>query len=672
MSQEKVADLLERAVKVILVVSLILIPLYFDKSLVGIYDISKATCLWISTLLIFGCGSALFLVKPVTPSKYSLTLPLIAWLSVNILSTAFSEAPIISLLGFYKRYDGLLTHIGYITLSFVAFYFCEREFLKKILKIIVFVGIISAIYAILQFYGTDIFFVEREERGRVISFMGNPIFACCYLIMTSFLALGLYFYHRGFWSWFFGTAFALIYLSSFYTKSRGGFLGFSLSFLLFSTIFFIFYKRLSAYRKKFLISLIIVILITIIPNISSKSLFRRFIIDFEINEKVEKIENNSLNIKAKGSVKVRLCIWKDIMKNVLRKPLFGTGPDTIAISYPKYRSLSTVRTVGAYATAESSHNEFLDVVATKGLLGLFSYLWILATFIHLAIKGLFREKEEGWLIAGISLSWLSYLLCNQTAFGVHPTASLFWMLTGAIGIFYKPKPVKRRERVRRLTKYQKFMLLGVTVFIFIFIFIIIRPYKADLLYRKAFDAKGEMELFDLIHLYEKILNMWPYDVQYLQELNSLYLAVSQQEKESKIWLRKARNVAERLLKVNPNSDVAYTVIATTYYLEDRANIDKVIEKFERAESLNPYSVDVHYNFGQMYQREGMFNEAISHFEKALASDPGSERVVRSLASLYLSFGRYDDAKRVLSEFLKTDPDNEYARSKLQSLEVQKF
>jgi len=665
---------LTNAIKTTLVLLVILLPLYFDKSLVGIYDISKATVLWIGAVFILGCWVSLVSFGKGSLPKNILIFSLFAWAIVNILATIFSESLLISIFGFYKRYNGLLTHLSYTIIALSLATFGDREFLKKIIKIAIVVGTISAIYGIMQYSGTDYFFPERPGGGRVISFMGNPIFSSCYLIMTLFLALGFYFYSEDrLWVWIYGACFSVTYISFFMMQTRGTFLGFAVAYLIFF-IGFLFSKRKRI--KRFWISLIIVAIITISSNLSESSTLGRFAKEFLFQKskvKNEEIETNlpEKKVEVKGSAKVRLCIWKDIARNLSKKPLLGTGPDTMAISYPKYRSLETVRTVGAYLTAESSHNEFLDIVAQKGILGALIYLWILIAFLYLSIKALFSEKGEGWWIAGMILSWLSYIFQAQTAFGVHSTESLFWVLTGGIGILYK-KQIKK-EKPKRLSSNQKILLAGISMITLISLILIITPYRADIAYRKAFDIKDKKPFPEVISAYEDVIKIWPYDVQYLQELNSLYLTAAQQEGDTKMWLLKARDIAQKLLVVNPNSDISYTVIATSYYLEDREkNINGVIENFKKASEKNPYSVDVHYNFAQMYQREGQNSEAISEYEKCLLADPVCDRALKMLLGLYISLEKYDEAKKVVHNALELDPNNPYLLSELQSLEVQKF
>lgn len=629
----KTIRFLELAIKIITTGSLIIIPLYFDRNIVGIYDISKATCLWISGGLILSLWLSLIVLNPGFKFfKNSLNFPILAWFLVNILSTIFSDAPIVSFFGFYKRYEGLLTITSYIIISFAITHFFDIEYLKKIVKIIVIIGVISGIYAIFQYYEADPFFPEREGGGRVISFMGNPIFAASYLIMTFFLAFPLYFYYKGFLSYLFLITSSLIYFSSFLSQSRGPFLGFLFSYLLFIIIFFL--KRQSKENlNKFWISLLIIGIITISSNFSSNSILRRFfgeIIKVKNEQRFSNVpEINKFEIK--GSAGVRLAIWRDVLKNVLKEPLFGTGPDTMPISYPRYRTLNTVKKVGVYATAESTHNELLDILAMKGILGLLSYVWILVVFIILAVKGLLKFQDK-WLIAGISLSWLSYIISNQFAFGIHPTSLLFWVLTGSITIFYKDKARTKPKILKKISYINIMSILLISIITAIFFILCIKPYQADILYRKVQDAKDKEPLLEVIKKACDVLEVYPYDIQYLQELNSLYLTAAQEEADKRFFITKTKEVAKRLIFVNPNSDLGYTVLAITHYLE-KSSMDKVIENYKKALELNPYSVDSHCNLAQTYQRERMFKEAIEEYKLALEADPLCERAILGLRSL---------------------------------------
>lgn len=303
----------------------------------------------------------------------------------------------------------------------------------------------------------------------------------------------------------------------------------------------------------------------------------------------------------------------------------------MAVSYQRYRTLDSVQKIGVYATAESTHNEMLDILAMKGILGLLSYLWILITFSMLAIKALVKFQDK-WLIAGISLSWLSYIISNRFAFGVHPTSLLFWALTGSMAIFYKKGVKTTKPKIKGTSQIKILFILLISIITIIFLMFCIKPYQADMLYRKVYEARDKEPLLNVIKKAEDVLRVYPYDIQYLQELNSLYLTAAQQEKDKNLYIAKTKRTAKRLIFVNPNSDLGYTVLAIASYLEGRS-MDKVIKYYKKALELNPYSVDLHCNLGQTYQREGMFKDAIKEYNLALEGDPLCERAVLGLRSL---------------------------------------
>ncbi|MEW6007991.1 MAG: hypothetical protein AB1595_07625, partial [bacterium] len=120
---------LEKAIKITIASSLIIVSLYFDKNIVGIYDISKATCLWILAFIILGLWFSLIVLKGKCEFfKNPLNLPILLWLLVNITSTITSDAPIISLFGFYKSYEGLLTQISYIIIALAVIHLCDISY----------------------------------------------------------------------------------------------------------------------------------------------------------------------------------------------------------------------------------------------------------------------------------------------------------------------------------------------------------------------------------------------------------------------------------------------------------------------------------------------------------------------------------------------------------------
>jgi hypothetical protein len=118
----------------------------------------------------------------------------------------------------------------------------------------------------------------------------------------------------------------------------------------------------------------------------------------------------------------RVGIWGDSIPLIASSPIFGYGPDTFGLVFPRFQSAPWVY----YTQIDKAHSELLQVAATQGLLGLAILLWILAAFALAFWRG--RTHRGAWpLFAG----WAAYqvvMMVNFTALG---SAFPFWIFAAA-------------------------------------------------------------------------------------------------------------------------------------------------------------------------------------------------------------------------------------------------
>jgi O-antigen ligase len=118
----------------------------------------------------------------------------------------------------------------------------------------------------------------------------------------------------------------------------------------------------------------------------------------------------------------RVGIWGDSIPLIASRPLFGYGPDTFGLVFPRFESKPWVY----YTQIDKAHSELLQVAATQGLVGLTIFVWILAVFVLAFWRG--RSHPGAWpLFAG----WAAYqvvVMVNFTALG---SAFPFWIFAAA-------------------------------------------------------------------------------------------------------------------------------------------------------------------------------------------------------------------------------------------------
>lgn len=182
-----------------LVLVAFIIPLYFDIHLYSTFDLSKVGLMYILTLIML----VAWLIKMILTQNYKsistpINLAVLGFLASTIISTIFSINPMMSLIGTYKRYEGLIAITCYIIQFFLIINFINTEAkFYRLLKAIIYAGLASACYGMIQHFGKDPLSWESWSPWRIISSFGNPVFYSAYAEMSLLVALGMYFYVQG-------------------------------------------------------------------------------------------------------------------------------------------------------------------------------------------------------------------------------------------------------------------------------------------------------------------------------------------------------------------------------------------------------------------------------------------------------------------------------------------
>ncbi len=118
-------------------------------------------------------------------------LPLIAVVSLYIISTLFSVTPAVSWAGSYQRLQGTYTTLSYIAIFFVMIASLREESqVHRLVTTAIIVSIPVALYGMLQRLGLDPLPWGGDTSSRIAGHMGNAIFLAAWLIMITPLTLG--------------------------------------------------------------------------------------------------------------------------------------------------------------------------------------------------------------------------------------------------------------------------------------------------------------------------------------------------------------------------------------------------------------------------------------------------------------------------------------------------
>ncbi len=595
------------APKVLFLLTLAL-PLCFVLWMDDTFDLPKLTLIYLSVCLLTGLWAMQeYMGQAPNVRRTGLEWPIVAFLATLALSTYFSLDWRVSLFGSYKNYA-----FGFLPLTSCAavFWFSAQVASPTLQRKLRTAALMAAagvgLYALLQYTGHELF--ERMplvKGGRVWSSMGNPIYvgAVC---MMGFLLAASSLIQDGAWESLRGIAqFATLGLAGAgltLSLSRSAWIGTVGG----GVILWLLHRgpaeRSRVFKLGGLILTIAVLSAVCLGNVRGRW------------REIASLKENS-NVARMEGWKAGLRVWRSV-------PLIGSGPDTFFQSFRPYRSLAYVRSAGGSVTQADAHNDFVQIAATQGTLGLLAFLVLAIAFLRRLPAVIRVPGSAGFLAAMAGL-----ILQNQFNFSsVSTTAwTAIWAgcLLGQCGTL-TPIPGWR---------WRRWIALGMIPACGVGVWICLLPLRADLFYKRAMsDAENGQPMAALTDYREA--------ARLLGHVEAYQTALA----------NGARDVAQR--SVDPVQKKAYFNEAW-----DAANL---------ATRQHPFNPDAWNNRGvaamwltQLSNRE-LWKEARESFEKALALDPNFTDAWANLAKWEHLRGHLDEEKELWKKVLVIDPKHEMA------------
>ena len=399
--------------------------------------------------------------------------------------------------------------------------------------------------------------------------------------------------------------------------------------------------------------------------------------------------------------------------------LLGSGPSTFVYDYSKFKPETINQTVLWAVRFGSGASEILDKLATTGILGLLSFLAILATFFWLAIKALIRsvkveKKDSLWVLGlGIFSSWLAAVV-SLFFYPVNlPLSFLFWIFTAGFLVFAEGQKVKTWE-----LKAGSLANIGVS---FLFIFILIfgaglfflagQRYIAQIRHLEGIRAfqRGDNQAA-VNSLLSAISHTAGSQDDYWRDLSQIYLfrineellkkdvpteelqktipplvsnAVNSAKQATDIapknvanWSVRGfvyRNVFnlitgaedwaiksyEEAIKLEPTNPYLYTELGRIYLAKDEK--DQAREQFQKALDLKSDYAPAHFQMATLSVLEGKTDEAIEKMETAKTLSPFDVGVAFQLGVLYYNDKKFDKAKAEFERAISLNENYSNAR-----------
>jgi O-antigen ligase len=388
-----------------------------------------------TTVLIFGLISAGVLVinfksllSKENRNVLFLSVLFLLWAALASINSNMKIGEI--LFGVTGRNTGLLTYASLLFLMLFAVIKKSSTSIPNLILVLLFSGLISAMYGLIQSFGLDPF-EWINPYSPVFGFFGNPNFQASFMGISATAALS-YCLQKSNWNIWKSLWLSYIPLSLYVvyaSKSQQGYLVFAAGASVVIYLWIKSFSNLSRYKPVYLL-LGFMAVISVLLDILQKSPWQ--------------------SVLYKPSVTFRGDFWRTGWNITQGNPIFGVGLDGYRDSYRLYRDQIAAER-NPSAMVDSAHNVFLDISSGGGFPLLIIYCGLILLVVISILRVVRREKEFNYSFAGVTGAWVAYLAQSVISINQIGLAIWGWVLSGVI-IGYEIKTRKETPDVTASNK----------------------------------------------------------------------------------------------------------------------------------------------------------------------------------------------------------------------------
>lgn len=642
------------------------IALWGDTS--ELFEFNK---LWVTYILaiIIGCAwiGKMILRKRIIFQRTLLEIFLFLFLASQIISTVFSWDPYVSWWGYYSRFNGgLLSLITYIFLycAFVS-NIKEKGIVIRCLKISLISGLITALWGLPSHFGYDpTCFLFRGQLNvdcwtnafqpqiRMFSTLGQPDWFAAYLSILIPVALAFSFMteKRAFSLVYYPILASLFYIDFLYTRSKGSFIAQIISFgVFFGGLIFLLKGKKNIFGTIFIIALI-----TFFLNTPFGQLHRFTFAGFQtMYQKPHSSSNKqqatlpqtpkSSFIKDEGggtdSGKIRSFVWSGAITAWKHYPLIGTGVETFAYAYYKFRPPGHNLTSEWDYLYNKAHNEYLNYLTTTGIFGLGTYLILIGVFLYFCYKRFRSQNEYRLLTLALLSAYLSIIISNFFGFSVVIVNLYFFLIPAFVFILSENrKQSVNRETAGKLYAPQRNIFQNIFLFLVTFagiylILVLSNYWQADRSYALGMNLDHANAYMQATTPLRNAVASRPDEPVYKDELsiNDATLAVTYASQKDATTKNTAQQLAQEAIQLSddivanhPNSLIYWKSRIRIFYLLSQVNpnfLSLALAAAQKAHTLAPTDAKISYNLGLLYAQTNAINKGIETLKQTIALKP---------------------------------------------------
>ena len=670
---EKNNSFYTKAIEAVIIVMVILIPTIFYPRVIGIFSPIKT--LTFSLLVIIGLmlwGFNILKKEEFKIVSNPLNIPVLSFMAICILSLIWSDSPFVSLKELPLFLAGPLLYFIIVNNKF------NQRQINRIIAIVVIVGTLFGIYGILQYNGIDFsFWIGNFGRGKVFGLFGNAGYFSEYLILSLPIAISLFLVTKN-------KIIKLLLLVGILaigstivlTFTRTPYLALVISFTFMGFFFFISRRKTFFKENKKIFTVILLASLFIIPT----SLNEKGTVLSKIKERV-----SITQLRNTFSTGRRIAIWKYTSLMIKDRPLLGSGIGTFKYNTLRYQAKffdqGENRSLYPYGIADKTHNEYLQLGAELGIIGLIIFIWLIFTYFSYGLKVLKKSKDnifQQGIIIGLMGSVIVFLVDCIFWFPLHHsfTSFLFWLyLSLLVAIGLKEDGTVDKSRINKKLSSGKndihalkpLFALCIILLAAILSISVSKPFIARTYWYQAYKNIESEDSNITINIYEKALKWDPY-------LGEIYYDIGKilQSKELyNISLEYLEKAAKYIDHPDLPLDLAIINLKSGKLEEAVIKLKQAISYQSNEESMLPLYAEL----GNTYLQLKRYKPAEIVLKDALKIDPDFINAHYGLAGAYLNQNKIEEALVELQKVIELSPDSleaNYAQGIIQQIAQEKL
>lgn len=626
---KRITEYCDKVIKISVFLTVLLVPLFYFPVTQSVFRTPKEVLF----LFLLFLGTAAWLIKTiesreVSIPKLAVSIPLLAFWFISFFSMIKAD------FNYYARRDLIALSSYLLFFALLISSLKNKKQVNRIFFALITVAFIAAVYGISQFYGYSFTFkLPSTDRLRLYSTFGNPNRVAHFIATVLPISFSLLLLKRDkLWKTLLLLSITASYIFFLISGTRTAILALFFGIISWILLFFIGKLKAKSIFKQnwgWLTALTLTLIFFTVIYSTNNPLSNPDKGRSEFTS--ERFKQSLAQGTMEDSAAKRLWNWRVTLNMVKDNPILGVG-------IGNYRCLSA-EYQGEYIekhpddshyprNLKEAHNDYLQIWAETGSLGLLAFLAFLFTLCIIGLQAVMKSTgkfTEGLLIIGILSGLVIYLAQTFISFPLHVIENVVLFITAGALLITTPKIygideswqyvsyqlwnalLPKREVIKRVFQVGTVVIFGVlTLFT-------VQRFRADVHLRRARKLCQKNEPEAAYTECQKALSLWPFDWKIYYQLGLIYSVAEMYDKAIDFF-----SIAEEYMI---RSDIVHSK-GVAY--QGKGEFKKAEREYMRAIYYLPKSAKVYISLGLLYY-EAKMNEqneqvkSIGSFEKSIES-----------------------------------------------------